>query len=84
MSTIDTSGADEPELLSLRNQIATSLNNMSRDEARQTLAAELVKAFGDDQYGIQAVKEIMQQLDTGESLTSIISRYKDYRQANQK
>ena len=84
MSTIDTSGADEPELLSLRNQIATSLNNMSRDETRQTLAAELVKAFGDDQYGIQAVKEIMQQLDTGESLTSIIKRYKDYRQADQK
>jgi hypothetical protein len=84
MSTIDTSGADEAELLSLRNQIATSLNNMSRDEARQTLAAELVKAFGDDQYGIQAVKEIMQQLDTGESLASIVKRYKDYRQANQK
>jgi hypothetical protein len=81
VSTIDTAGADEKEILSLRNQIASSLNNLSRDEARQLLAAELVKAFGDDQYGIEAVKEIMAQLDSGEDLGSIVTRREGSRAA---
>ena len=81
MSTIDTSGADEQEILSLRYRIANSLNNMSVDQTKQALAAELVKAFGEDEYGIQAVEKIMSQLTTGEDLADIVGEFNLARQS---
>ena len=75
MSNVDTSGADEQEILSLRYEIANSLNNMSVDQTKQALAAELVKAFGDDEYGIEAVEKIMNQLTTGRSLSDVIDTF---------
>ena len=81
MSTIDTSGADEQEILSLRYRIANSLNNMSVDQTKQALAAELVKAFGDDEYGIEAVEKIMSQLTTGEDLADIVGEFNLARQS---
>ena len=81
MSTIDTSNADEQEVLSLRYRIANSLNNMSVDQTKQALAAELVKAFGDDEYGIEAVEKIMSQLTTGEDLADIVGEFNLARQS---
>jgi len=81
MSTIDTSNADEQEVLSLRYRIANSLNNMSVDQTKQALAAELVKAFGEDEYGIQAVEKIMSQLTTGEDLADIVGEFNLARQS---
>ena len=75
MSDVDTEGRDEEEILSLRNKMKFSLQNMSFDQTRQALAAELAAKFGSDDVGIDTVKKIMNQLTSTEDLAKIIENF---------
>jgi len=75
MSTQDVSNATQEEILSLRNDIALSLNSMSKDQAAQELAAEMIKVYGSTPTGLAAVKEIMKIMQTGDSLGSVLEEF---------
>jgi hypothetical protein len=75
MGTVNTEGRSPDEILSLRNRMALSLQNMSLDQTRQALAAELAAKFGSDDVGIEAVQKIMDQLTSREDLARLIENF---------
>ncbi len=75
MSTQDVSNATPEQILSLRNDIALSLNSMSKDQAAQELAAEMIKVYGSTPTGLAAVQQIMKSMQTGDSLASVLEEF---------
>tara|TARA_A100000172_G_scaffold48547_1_gene30352 strand:- start:562 stop:2205 length:1644 start_codon:yes stop_codon:yes gene_type:complete len=75
MSTQDVSNATPEQILSLRNDIALSLNSMSKDQAAQELAAEMIKVYGSTPTGLAAVQQIIESMQTGDSLASVLEEF---------
>ena len=75
MSTQDVSKATPEQILSLRNDIALSLNSMSKDQAAQELAAEMIKVYGSTPTGLAAVQQIIESMQTGDSLASVLEEF---------
>ena len=75
MSTQDVSNATPEQILSLRNDIALSLNSMSKDQAAQELAAKMIEVYGSTPTGLAAVRQIMESMQTGDSLASVLEEF---------
>jgi hypothetical protein len=75
MSTQDVSNATPEQILSLRNDIALSLNSMSKDQAAQELAAKMIEVYGSTPTGLAAVEQIIESMQTGDSLASVLEEF---------
>ncbi len=75
VSTQDTSKATPEQILSLRNEIALSLNAMGRDEAAQKLAAEMIQAFGQTDTGLESVRRIIESMQSGAKLSDVVDEF---------
>jgi len=75
VSAQDTSNATPEQILSLRNEIALSLNAMSRDQAAQKLAAEMISTFGQTDTGLDSVRRIMESMQSGTKLSDVVDEF---------
>jgi hypothetical protein len=75
VSTQDTSKATPEQILSLRNEIALSLNAMSRDQAAQKLAAEMISTFGQTDTGLESVRRILESMQSGAKLSDVVDEF---------
>ena len=75
MSTQDTSNATPQQILSLKNDIALSLNSMSKDQALQELTAKMIEVYGNDDAGLNSVKKVVDAVQTGEKLSDVIDKF---------
>ncbi len=75
VSTQDTSKATPEQILSLRNEIALSLNAMSRDQAAQKLAAEMISTFGQTETGLESVRKIIESMQSGAKLSDVVDEF---------
>ena len=75
MSTQDVSNATQEEILSLRNDIALSLNSMSKDQALQELTAKMIEVYGNDDAGLNSVRKVVEAVQSGEKLGDVLDKF---------